>query len=146
MSEMSYGRALGWLAEQQPDAPALIHEGTRRTRRELEQRSNRLARAYADLGVEAGDLVTLALPNSIEFFEACLAIWKLGATPQPISSRLPEVERRAIVDLAGPRERPVGRRANRSGARGAARGHRTASSSWARGATSPRRSSRMSST
>ena len=99
---MSYGRALGWLAEQQPDAPALIHEGTRRTRRELEQRSNRLARAYADLGVEAGDLVTLALPNSIEFFEACLAIWKLGATPQPVSAHLPELERRAIVELADP--------------------------------------------
>ncbi len=99
---MSYGRALGWLAEQQPDAPALIHEGTRRTRRELEQRSNRLARAYAELGVGEGDMVTLALANSIEFFEACMAIWKLGATPQPVSARLPERERRAIVELADP--------------------------------------------
>ena len=47
-------------------------------------------------------LVTLALPNSIEFFAACLATWRLGATPQPVSSRLPERERRAIVELAQP--------------------------------------------
>ena len=52
--------------------------------------------------MRAGDLVTLALPNGSEFFEACLATWKLGATPQPISSRLPELERRAIVELAQP--------------------------------------------
>jgi bile acid-coenzyme A ligase len=31
-----------------------------------------------------------------------IAAWKLGATPQPISSRLPTAERRAIVDLANP--------------------------------------------
>ena len=72
--------------------------GSRRA--QLERRSNRLARAYHELGVRAGDLVTLALPNGSEFFEACLAIWKLGATPQPISSKLPELERRAIVELA----------------------------------------------
>jgi len=29
-----------------------------------------------------------------------LAVWKLGATPQQISSRLPAAERRAITDLA----------------------------------------------
>jgi bile acid-coenzyme A ligase len=69
---------------------------------ELERRSNRLARAYAELGVGEGDLVTIALPNGIEFLEACLATWKLGATPQPVSARLPEIERRAIVELAKP--------------------------------------------
>jgi bile acid-coenzyme A ligase len=99
---MSYGRALGWLAEQRADEVVLIHEDARATRGDLEARSNRLARAYAELGVAEGDLVTLALPNSIEFFEACMAIWKLGATPQPVSARLPERERRAIVELADP--------------------------------------------
>ncbi len=99
---MSYGRAMGWHAERDPDGVAIVHEGARICRRELERRSNRLARAYRALGVSEGDLITLALPNGIEFFEACLATWKLGATPQPVSSRLPEVERRAIVELANP--------------------------------------------
>ena len=47
-------------------------------------------------------LVTIGLPNGIGFFEAAVATWKLGATPQPISSRLPAAERRAIVELANP--------------------------------------------
>ena len=44
--------------------------------------------------------VTIGLPNGLEFYEAVVAVWKLGATPQPISSRLPAAERRAIIDLA----------------------------------------------
>ncbi len=99
---MSYGRAMTWLAERDPDRVAIVHEDREITRGELERSGNRLARDYAGRGVREGNLVTVALPNCIEFFEACLAIWKLGATPQPISSRLPEVERRAIVDVAEP--------------------------------------------
>jgi bile acid-coenzyme A ligase len=99
---MSYGRAMAWLAERAPDRAAILHEGTERTRRELDRRANRLARDYEARGVKEGDLVTIALPNCMGFFEACLAIWRLGATPQPISSRLPERERRAIVETADP--------------------------------------------
>ena len=29
--------------------------------------------------------VTIGLPNSVGFIEACWACWKLGATPQPVS-------------------------------------------------------------
>ncbi len=93
---------MGWLAQQDPEQVAIIHEDQRVTRSVLERRSNRLARAYQELGVSEGDLVTLALPNGIEFFEACLAIWKLGATPQPVSARLPELERRDIIELVDP--------------------------------------------
>jgi bile acid-coenzyme A ligase len=106
MGTLSYGRAIGFHARQNPDAPAIVFDdGTSRTltRVQLERRSNRLARAYAQRGVAAGDLVTIALPNGIPFLEACLAAWKLGATPQPVSSRLPEIERRAIVGVADPR-------------------------------------------
>ncbi len=98
----SYGQAMTWLAERDPDGVAVVLEDRRLSRAQLERRSNRLARAYQELGVRAGDLVTLALPNGSEFIEACLATWKLGATPQPISSKLPELERRAIVELAQP--------------------------------------------
>ena len=90
------------LAEEAPDAPAISHEGRMVSRSELDRRTNRLARAYADLGVEEGSMVTIALPNSIEFFEACLAVWKLGATPQPVSSRSPRIELEQIVELADP--------------------------------------------
>jgi bile acid-coenzyme A ligase len=100
---MPLGRAMGWLAEQAPERPAIVHEGRSVTRGELELRSNRLARAYAERGVGPGDLVTLALGNGIGFYEAALACWKLGAVPQPISSRLPAPERLALLELARPR-------------------------------------------
>jgi bile acid-coenzyme A ligase len=46
--------------------------------------------------------VTISMPNGIEFVQAALAAWLLGGTPQPISHRLPAVEREAIIALAGP--------------------------------------------
>jgi bile acid-coenzyme A ligase len=99
---MSYGRAMAWLAEREPERVAVHCEGETRTRRALDRRANRLARAYAARGVAEGDLVTIALPNGCEFYEACLAAWRLGATPNPVSARLPELERRAIVETAAP--------------------------------------------
>jgi bile acid-coenzyme A ligase len=103
MATVSYAAAMQSLAERNPQHIAIRFGDQHRTRAALESRANQLARAYEQLGVVCDDLVTIALPNGIEFLEACLAIWKLGATPQPISSRLPEVERRAIVELASPR-------------------------------------------
>jgi len=67
---------------------------------QLHRRSNRMARGMAANGVRHGDFVTIALPNSVAFIEACYAAWKLGAVPQPVSSRLPLAELNAIVELA----------------------------------------------
>ena len=104
MTTMPIGTAVGWLADRDPQAPAITDVATGRTvsRVELDRRSNRLARAYADLGVGQDEFVTIALPNGIEFYEACLATWKLGATPQPVSARLPQRERDAIIELVDP--------------------------------------------
>lgn len=103
MARISYGRRLTELAERDPAAPAFVHGDETIARGELEIRANRLARAYARLGVAPGDLVTIGLPNGIEFCCVCLATWKLGAVPNPVSSRLPLAERKAIVERADPR-------------------------------------------
>lgn len=100
--ETPFGVLVGQLARAAPRAPAVTCDEVTISRAELETRTNRLARTYRALGVTADSLVTIGLPNGIEFFEATIAAWKLGATPQPISSRLPAAERRAIVDLANP--------------------------------------------
>jgi len=100
MAVMSIGRIIGSLADQQPDQPAITCEGHTVTWLELEKRTNRLARAYQQLGVVQDDLVTIALPNGIEFYESAIAVWKLGATPHLISARLPQLEREALVELA----------------------------------------------
>ena len=102
MAVRSIGRIIGALAEQNPAGSAITCEDRALSWLELEKRTNRLARAYEQLGVSEGDLVTIALPNGIEFYESALAVWKLGATPQPVSTRLPQLEREAIVALANP--------------------------------------------
>ena len=103
MAIMSIGRIIGSLAEQCPHRPAITCEGRTVTWLELDRHTNRLARAYEQLGVVQNDLVTIGLPNGLEFYESALAIWKLGATPQPVSPRLPKLEREAIVELADPK-------------------------------------------
>ena len=74
-------------------------DGRTLTRAELDATTNRLARAYQELGVGVGDYVTIVLPNSIEFLQATIACWKLGAVPQPLSSRLPEAELEGFLEL-----------------------------------------------
>jgi bile acid-coenzyme A ligase len=101
-AETPFGVAFARLAAAAPDWPAITHENRTVSRGELERRTNRLARAYARLGVGLDSFVTIALPNGIAFLEAAIAAWKLGATPQPISAHLPVAERRAILELAAP--------------------------------------------
>src|SRR5438067_1202701 len=82
-------RTMTRLSEENPDFVAISCEGDSITRRELERRSNRLARAYAEKGVGFGDYVAIALPNGIEFYLAFFAALKVGAVPLPLSYRLP---------------------------------------------------------
>jgi bile acid-coenzyme A ligase len=99
---ISGSRIAAHWAGKDPLKPFVTDEFRTITRGEFEMSSNRLARAYAGLGVKEGDMVTIALPNGIEFFEATFAAFKLGATPQPISARLPKFERDAIIEIANP--------------------------------------------
>src|SRR5438067_336217 len=79
--------ALRTLAKAPPDPPAIPCGDRSATRGEVEARANRLARAYAAIGVSEGDRVTIALPNGIDYYAATIATWKLGAVPNPVSPR-----------------------------------------------------------
>ena len=103
MALVSYPARLRTHAAAEPDRPAVTDDTRTVTRAELDRLANATARALADLGVGAGDRVTIALPNSVEFVATAMACWCLGATPQPVSARLPERELCAITELAGSR-------------------------------------------
>lgn len=102
MMKISASRLVAWWADKNPEAPWIIHEERIVTRAAFESRTNRLARAYCDCGVKEGDLVTIALPNGVEVFEAIFAVWKLGATPQLVSPLLPQHECNAVISVADP--------------------------------------------
>lgn len=99
---ISFIHQLEKLAADAPDAPAVTCENITLTRQQLLTAGYNLAVHLADLGTREGDMVTVAVPNSVDFFIAYVAIWRLGATPQPISSRLPQRELDAIIELANP--------------------------------------------
>ena len=100
-------RAMGALldiqAARDPGRPALTFEGETLTRGELASRVNRRARTLAKAGVREGDFVGIALPNCPAFLELSFAVWALGATPTPLSHKLPAAELDGILDLLKPR-------------------------------------------
>lgn len=101
------GARLGQLAAENPDELALIvrqvdGSTSTLTRRELDAWSNRLAHRLAHDGVGPQSFVAIHVPNSLEHVVATLAAYKLGACPMPISHRMPEAERDALLALAVP--------------------------------------------
>ena len=97
------GALLAHHAAQDANKPAVTLGETTVAYAELDARSNRKARQLQALGVGEGDVVTIAAPKSLEIYETLFAIWKLGASPNPVSVKLPTEELKAIVALAKPR-------------------------------------------
>lgn len=97
------GMLLSAQAARRPDAPAFTFAGQTMSFAQLDRAANRMARALAGQGVGAGDCVVICLPNCHAFPQAMFALWKLGATPCPISNRLTQSEFCEILDLARPR-------------------------------------------
>lgn len=97
------GMLLSAQAAATPNAAAFTIGTTSLTFAQLDRRANQRARQLAEAGVMAGDRVVIALGNRAEYFDCAFALWKLGATPCPVSHRLKPQEFDAIVDLAQPR-------------------------------------------
>ena len=82
-----------------PDKPFLFSEADVRqfTYREFEAAVNRTARLLADKGVGKGDVVSLLLPNSVEYVIAYFACWQIGALAGPINSLLKAQEIEYVI-------------------------------------------------
>lgn len=85
-----------------PDEVVVVDERGEVTAGELEESATRLARELRARGVQVDDLVVVALPNGRDFVIACAAIWKAGATPQPVALTLTDAERSAVESVARP--------------------------------------------
>jgi bile acid-coenzyme A ligase len=96
----SFAARIASLAEAGGQQPALTFGDQIISYAELDRRSNQFARHLADLGASTGDFVTVAAPNGPDFVLSVVGCWKIGAIPQPVSSRLPGRELEAIVELA----------------------------------------------
>jgi carnitine-CoA ligase len=83
--------------------PFVWHEGTALGYADFDRRANRAARALAELGVERGDRVTLALGNCLEWPEIAFGILKASAVLHPVNPELGAAELGYVLGHAAPR-------------------------------------------
>ena len=82
-----------------PDKVFLLSEADERqfTYREFEQAVARAAGMLAVHGIGKGDVVSLLLPNSVEYIVAYFACWRLGAMAGPVNGHLKTQEIEYVV-------------------------------------------------
>jgi bile acid-coenzyme A ligase len=85
-----------------PEAIALIHRDERWTWGAFDRRSAAWAARLRSAGVKPDDLVAFAFPNGPDFFALTFGVYRVGATPAPLSPKLPLNEREAILDIMRP--------------------------------------------
>jgi len=92
--EFNVGTLLTKRAQLEPEKPGLLFQEKAFSYREFNERSNRWAHAFADLGVKKGDRVGLLLMNCNEFLEAYFGLAKMGVVLVLLNWRLapPELE------------------------------------------------------
>ncbi|WP_185757059.1 non-ribosomal peptide synthetase [Nocardia bhagyanarayanae] len=79
-------------AARDPKATAIVFEGRQLSYREVDERSNRLARALIQRGIGPEDIVAIGMPRSLNYILAVWAVAKSGAAFLPIDPTNP-VER-----------------------------------------------------
>jgi len=87
-------------ALRQPDATAVIGKGESLTYRELEVKSNQLARFLRDGGVHRGDAVGIYLDRSPSLLIALLGVFKAGAHYVPLDPTYPKERIRFMIEDA----------------------------------------------
>src|SRR5437588_397770 len=81
MTAWNYADVWEIVADQLPDAAALIHGDRRITFAELDRRADGLARAFLDAGAVHQDKVAQYLYNCPEYLETMFAVFKAGLVP-----------------------------------------------------------------
>ncbi|TGB14630.1 non-ribosomal peptide synthetase [Streptomyces sp. MZ04] len=85
-----------------PDATAVVYDTTAFTYRELNERSNQLARLLIARGAGPEERVALVLPRSAETLIAILGVSKAGAAWVPVDPGYPEVRIAGLLDSSRP--------------------------------------------
>ncbi|KJD40211.1 bacitracin synthetase [Paenibacillus polymyxa] len=88
-------------AELYPDNVAAVMNERQLTYRELNERSNRLARKLRETGVEADQLVAILAERSLDMVVGILAILKAGGAYVPVDPDYPEERIRFMIEDSG---------------------------------------------
>lgn len=85
-------------AKRTPDRTALSFDGQTLSYRQLDERSNQLARCLARSGVAVNDRVGICLSRSMELVVSLVAVLKAGATYVPVDPEYPLQRKKYIID------------------------------------------------
>jgi carnitine-CoA ligase len=99
----SLAAELKCAAAQAPDRPFVRTLHGERSFRQMDDESDRVAAGLHALGVRPRDIVSLMLPNGIEFIVVWFALAKLGAAAAPVNTAFHGAALADAIDLAGSR-------------------------------------------
>ncbi len=100
-SDETLATVLARRVRETPDCEALSDRTSRLTYRELADGVDRMAARFRALGIGAGDVVTIQLPNWIEFALVFFALERLGAVAVTVSVDFRSRELEYIMRFAG---------------------------------------------
>jgi aspartate racemase len=89
------------IANEHPDAVALVQDDVEVTYKELNKRANRLAHRLRSAGVVTETMVACCLDRSIEMIVALLAVLKAGGAYVPVDPAYPRARQDLILEDAG---------------------------------------------
>ncbi len=98
---LNVGEVVSVNAQLHPHRPAVKDLHRSLTYAQLEERANRLANAFAGLGLGKGDRVAIYAYNCVEWMEIYAACAKSGVVAVPVNFRLTAPEVRYIVEDCG---------------------------------------------
>ncbi len=95
MTGLTLGHIIRYNAFRRSNKIGLVFEDDRYTYKEFNQRTNRLAAAFLNEGIEKGDVISILGFNSNQYLETYFACGKIGAIMNALNFRLapPEIQR-----------------------------------------------------
>jgi 2,3-dihydroxybenzoate-AMP ligase/mycobactin salicyl-AMP ligase len=98
---LTYGDILDKAADIYPEKEALVDRETRFTYSQIQERTNKLALGFIELGIQPLDRVLIQLPNWAEFVFTFFALQKIGAIPILLIARHRQNEINHLLQLTG---------------------------------------------
>jgi acyl-CoA synthetase (AMP-forming)/AMP-acid ligase II len=93
-----------YWAEKEPDFPSIrFGKKTVITAKELNEKSDRLAMAFLDLGVKKGDTVVTVLPTIPEYIITFIAASKIGAITIPMDKEYKKADFKLLIPHSNPK-------------------------------------------
>jgi 2,3-dihydroxybenzoate-AMP ligase/mycobactin salicyl-AMP ligase len=98
---LTYGDILDKAADLYTDKEALVDQNTRFTYSQIQEKTNKLALGFIELGIQPLDRVLVQLPNWAEFIFTFFALQKIGAIPILLIARHRQIEINHLLQLTG---------------------------------------------